>query len=296
MSADGLVLPIAIDVMGADNGISPIVRGAIAAAESGIPVVLVGDKTNILEAFPNLTLPIINTDDAFGGEEPARMVRNRRSSSVWTTAALLSSGHASGVLSYGNSGALVVSAFGTIGAILPDLRPAVAAVLPTQSGKDFILVDAGATLDCKAATLVGFAKLGVAYAKSRGILEPRVGFLSNGHEPTKGTQIVREALDEVSVHFSVQQVEPADVLAGAVDVVVCDGFLGNIFLKTMEALVPRVTTGSGHVYAGGLLLGVDGVVVVGHADADKDEVYSSITLAYEMVLSGVVEKISGAIT
>jgi glycerol-3-phosphate acyltransferase PlsX len=108
--------------------------------------------------------------------------------------------------------------------------------------------------------------------------------------------MVRAAVEEISVILPARQVEPADVLSGTVDVVVCDGFLGNIFLKTMEALVPRETGGSAHVYAGGLLLGVDGVVVIGHADANKEEVCSAITLAYDMVLSGVVQKMSDALS
>ena len=296
MSLSGRPLPIAVDVMGADNGIYPIVEGAIAAADCGIPVVLVGDKAAILRAFPEISLPIVHADDTFGGDEPARVVRNRRSSSVWKATELISVGRASAVLSCGNSGALVVSAFGAVGAVVPELRPAVAAVLPSRNGQEFILVDAGATLECKASTLVGFAQLVVAYAKSRGIETPRIGVLSNGHESTKGTQVVRETVQQISAYFPVQQIEPADVLAGAVDVVVCDGFVGNIFLKTMESLVPRVTEGSAHVHAGGLLLGVDGVVVVGHADANKDEVSSSIMLAHEMVQSDVVRKISGAVT
>jgi glycerol-3-phosphate acyltransferase PlsX len=296
VSSGGRPLPIAIDVMGADNGILPIVRGAIAAADTGIPVVLVGDKEQILREFPGLLLPIIGTDDTFGGEEPARMVRNRKSSSVWIAAELIPSGRASGVLSCGNSGALVVSAFSTVGTILTELRPAVAAVLPARNGKEFVLVDAGASVECKASTLVGFSRLGVAYAKSRGVTDPSVGVLSNGHEMTKGTDVVRTAVEEISAILPARQVEPADVLNGAVDVVVCDGFLGNIFLKTMEALVPRATGGSAHVYAGGLLLGVDGVVVVGHADANKEEVCSAITLAYDMVVSGVIQKMSDALS
>ena len=294
-------MKIAVDAMGGDSAPESPVDGAVLAArELDSEIVLVGDetaiKTRLVAQGSPARISVVHASEVIGMDEPvATAIRRKRKSSIHVAARLLRDGEVDGFISAGNTGAIMAVTKVIAGTLAGVDRPALAVVLPTQAGPAIVL-DVGANVDPKSRQLVQFALIGDQFAKA--LLEipaPRIGLLSIGEEAGKGNDLVRTAhrvLREEAINF-VGNVEASDLYRGAVDVVVCDGFVGNILIKTSEAVVEmmrhmlsrefkRTLAGRlggllaqgafrrlrGRVdyeeFGGALLLGVRGLTVIGH--------------------------------
>jgi glycerol-3-phosphate acyltransferase PlsX len=314
---------VAVDAMGGDHAPAEIVRGALrAVTELHIPVILVGRRelleTELAriegpETVSRARLSIVDAREVVEMDEhPANAVRAKRDSSVVRACALVAEGRASAAVSAGNSGAVLAAALFTVKRIPGIARPAIGALLPSRGARTFLL-DVGANTDCKPEWLVQFALMGAVYARTMlGVTAPRVGLLSNGEEPGKGSQLVQDAyplLEASAMHFT-GNVESKELFTGACDVAVCDGFVGNIALKTAEGvgeylfaalrdaamsslggkvggqlLKPRlraIRDGIDYRHTGGaLLLGVAGEVVIAHGRSDSLAIMNAIRVAAE---------------
>lgn len=233
---------IAIDAMGGDHAPAVNVKGAILAAKewSDVEIILVGDTAKIqpyiTESLPNLR--IHHTEEMILNEdEPVKAVRSKKNSSMVVAGRLVKDHEADAMISAGNTGALMATGLLVIGRIQGVDRPALAPMMPTQDGLGVLALDMGANMDATAEHLVQYAIMGSVYRRiMHGIDKPRVGLLNVGIEDTKGNEISKSAfslLKEAPVHF-VGNVESSDVLLGKCDVLVCDGFVGNIMLKSFE--------------------------------------------------------------
>jgi phosphate acyltransferase len=331
------IAPVAVDAMGGDNAPAEVVRGALrAATELHIPVLLVGRRElleNELariegpETVSRARLTIVDAREVVEMDEhPANAVRSKRDSSVLRACALVADGQAGAVVSAGNSGAVLAAALFTVKRIPGIARPAIGALLPGRASRTFLL-DVGANTDCKPEWLVQFAVMGSVYARTMmEVASPRVGLLSNGEEPGKGSQLVRETyplLEAAPVHFT-GNVESKELFIGACDVAVCDGFAGNIALKAAEGVgeylfaalreeaMSSLTSKIGgqllkarlrairdrvdYRHTGGaLLLGVAGEVVIAHGRSDALAVMNAIRVASEAARRDVSGSIAGAI-
>jgi len=306
------MLPVAVDAMGGDHAPGAIVAGAIEAVRDGIDVVLVGDLAVIQPLLPRSGAPrTVHAADAVEmGEAAAGGVRRKPDSSVRRAMSLVKEGEACAALSFGNTGATFIAACLDLGVFDGVERPGIATVLPRSDGGRLVMLDAGANVDCRPEQLASFAKLGAVYAEVLGVQSPRIGLLSNGEEDTKGNMQVRATLPllrSMPLHI-VGHVEPHHAMAGACDVLVCDGFVGNILLKAAEGAVSTVVQllkeeisrrPSGRLGAwllqgafgrfrdrvqwdaqgGALLLGTRGLVVIGHGEASARAVRAGIALA-----------------
>jgi glycerol-3-phosphate acyltransferase PlsX len=309
--------------MGGDDAPAAIVQGALLAAAEGIPVVLVGDRDALTPLVPRRGgPPIVHAPDAFGMADNATAVRHAEDSSLLVALRLMRDGQASSVVSCGNTGALLVGAVLTVGALDGVERPAIATVLPRSDGGRLVLLDAGANVDCRPEMLVCFAELGVAYAEVIGIPSPRVGLLSNGEEENKGNVQVRTTLPllRASGLNVVGNIEPSEAMSGACDVLVTDGFVGNVLLKAAEGAVGTVVqllreeilrrpTGrlgawllrgafdrfrarvAWDAHGGAVLVGLDGVVVVGHGKANAPAVAAAVRLSHNAASAGLVDAV-----
>ena len=331
------IAPVAVDAMGGDNAPAEIVRGALrAATELHIPVLLVGRRElleNELariegpETVSRARLTIVDAREVVEMDEhPANAVRSKRDSSVLRACALVADGQAGAVVSAGNSGAVLAAALFTVKRIPGIARPAIGALLPGRPSRTFLL-DVGANADCKPEWLVQFAVMGSVYARTMmEVASPRVGLLSNGEEPGKGSQLVRETyplLEAAPVRFT-GNVESKELFIGACDVAVCDGFAGNVALKAAEGvgeylfaalrqeamssltakiggqlLKPRLRAIRDRVdyrhTGGALLLGVAGEVVIAHGRSDALAVMNAIRVASEAARRDVSGSIAGAL-
>jgi phosphate acyltransferase len=331
------IAPVAVDAMGGDNAPAEIVRGALrAATELHIPVLLVGRRElleNELariegpETVSRARLTIVDAREVVEMDEhPANAVRSKRDSSVLRACALVADGQAGAVVSAGNSGAVLAAALFTVKRIPGIARPAIGALLPGRPSRTFLL-DVGANTDCKPEWLVQFAVMGSVYARTMmEVASPRVGLLSNGEEPGKGSQLVRETyplLEAAPVRFT-GNVESKELFIGACDVAVCDGFAGNVALKAAEGvgeylfaalrqeamssltariggqlLKPRLRAIRDRVdyrhTGGALLLGVAGEVVIAHGRSDALAVMNAIRVASEAARRDVSGSIAGAL-
>lgn len=306
--------------MGGDAAPDVVVAGALEAARRGASLVLVGDAARIEPLLPRTGAPrVVHAPDTVGmGEGPAS-VRRRPDCSVRIAMQLVARGEACGMVSCGNTGAIVVASALDLGILEGVERPAIATVLPRADGGRLVMLDAGANVDCRPEQLACFALLGAAYAEILGTAEPRVGLLSNGEEDNKGNMQVRATLPllrSLPLHV-VGNVEPPAAMEGACDVLVCDGFVGNVLLKAAEGAVGVVVQllreeilgrPSGRAgafilrgalrrfrdrvawdaHGGALLLGARGVVVVGHGRANEDAVVAAVGLAAHAAESGLV--------
>ncbi len=320
---------IAIDGMGGDHAPEEIVLGAAQAAqEYGVEVAVVGLPNRVqplLDRHPGLRYvpasQVIEMD-----EHPAQAVRQKPDSSMNVCARLCKDGRADGWVSAGNSGAIMAAALFIQGRVKGVERPALGSVIPTSSGQAYFL-DVGANVDSRPEFLVQFAAMGSVYAAQLlDLASPRVGLLSNGEESGKGDTLVRDVharLRKTPLNF-VGNVEPKDVFAGKADVVVADGFLGNVAIKMAEATadfifrsmrdeIPRSPTGklggllirSGvrrireridwREFGGAPLLGIDGVAVVAHGRSDARAFKNAIRVARDAVAGGLVGKIREAV-
>ncbi len=324
-----MIGPIAVDAMGGDRAPHATVAGAVRAVRSGVPVLLVGDEATLRPMVPrDVDIPIRHAPEVVGmGESPATVIRKKPDASIRQAMRAVHEGQAIAALSCGNTGAAMAAALVELGRIDGVDRPAVMTVVPRTDGGHLVLLDLGANVDCKPSHLGQFAVMGHVFARDvLGHAEPSVGLLSNGEESGKGNELVRAAvpfLESAPIHY-VGQVEPTAAFRGAVDVLVCDGFVGNVMLKSVEATVevvgkllkeeilrrPSAKFGawllqgafrryrSRTEYAaigGAQLLGVDGVVVVGHGRADAEAVASAIRLAHRCASEQLAARISQAV-
>ncbi|HSP92546.1 MAG TPA: phosphate acyltransferase PlsX [Vicinamibacterales bacterium] len=264
---------VAVDAMGGDHGPSVVVEGAVAAARhADVGVTLVGDSGQLLAELARhpdaarLDILVVHAADAVGmGERPAEALRRKPRSSIRVAAGLVSEGAADALFSAGNTGATVVAAYTAFGLLRGADRPALAATVPTMRGTA-VLLDIGANADCRPPHLVAFAAMGTVFARvGLGIAAPEVGVLSIGQEAGKGNELTREAhrlLRATPLRF-VGNVEARDLYSGAADVVVCDGFTGNVVIKVSEGVVGMVERMLGEEFAAmggeGARLAVDAV-------------------------------------
>jgi len=322
--------PIAVDAMGGDKAPEEIVAGARQASENhGIPVVLVGHPDKIqdhgdLEVIPALESIAMDA-------EPGSSVRKMKDSSLVRAAEAVRDGKASAMVSAGNTGATMASALLRMGRIKGVARPAIATLLPTPGSTSTVFLDAGANAECRPEWLVQFGKMGSVFAQHRlGISEPRIGLLSIGEEPGKGSPFVKEAYEEMSKaswssEVFLGNVEGRDLMSDEVDVVVTDGFTGNVALKTLEGslktLMMALFTALGErpeaakaaevlspelgdlynvfhpdSYGGAMLLGVKGVCIISHGSSTALAIENAIKVASEMVESDVVGSITSAVS
>ena len=322
--------PIAVDAMGGDKAPEEIIAGARQASENhGIPVVLVGHPDKIkdhgdLEIIPALESIAMDA-------EPGSSVRKMKDSSLVRAAEAVRDGNASAMVSAGNTGATMASALLRMGRIKGVARPAIATLLPTPGSTSTVFLDAGANAECRPEWLVQFGKMGSVFAQHRlGISEPRIGLLSIGEEPGKGSPFVKEAYEEMSKaswsdEIFLGNVEGRDLMSDEVDVVVTDGFTGNVALKTLEGslktLMMALFTALGErpeaakaaevlspelgelynvfhpdSYGGAMLLGVKGVCIISHGSSTALAIENAIKVASEMVESDVVGNITSAVS
>ena len=324
------VRPVAIDAMGGDHAPSATVEGACRAVRDGLPVLLVGDEAVLRPLIPRgIEVPILHAPETVGmAESPSGAVRSRPDCSVRVAARAVREDRASALVSFGNTGALMAASLMELGRLDGVERPAVITALPRSDGGQLVLLDLGANVDCKPSHLGQFGVMGSVFARDvLQVAEPRVGLLSNGHEEGKGNEQVRAALpvlESMPIHF-IGPVEPHDALHGGCEVVVCDGFVGNVMLKSLEAAIgvagtvlreeiagrPGAAIGikllqgalqayrsrtSATAIGGAFLVGVNGTVLVGHGAADATAVHSGVRRAHAAVEERVTAHIGAAIS
>ncbi len=325
--------PVAVDAMGGDRAPGEIVAGARTAAEGGIPVLLVGRPDDIAASGAGDLEVLACTEVIEMHDDPGRAIRGKKDASVLRAAEAVRDGAASAMVSAGNTGAAMASALLRMGRIRGVHRPAIATPIPVPGSRPTVLLDAGANAECQASWLVQFAQMGAVYARARyGVDEPRVGLLSVGEEATKGSGLVKEAhallADPAWSRGSggkfVGNVEGRDVMSDAVEVVVTDGFTGNVVLKTLEggmrfieralleamtateelraafevlwpAVLPLVTELDPDSYGGAMLLGVDGVCIISHGSSSASAVVNALGVAREMVEADLVAALASAV-
>ena len=320
------MLPIAVDAMGGDNAPKEIVAGARQAAEElEVPVVLVGQPEAIGDTGG---LEVIAASEVIGmRDDPAQGVRRKKDSSLVRAAEAVRDGAASAMVSAGNTGATMGAALLRMGRVKGVQRPAIATPIPVPGTTPTVLLDAGANAECTPAYLMQFAQMGSAFAAERyGIREPKVGLLSIGEEETKGTSLVKEThslLAASGLNF-IGNVEGRDLMSDAVDVVVTDGFTGNVALKTLEgglkflvqavmnalgsseeaksvgnilldALAPVAAELDPDATGGAMLLGVEGVCIISHGSSSARAIVNAVRVAREMVDAGLVGRLRHAV-
>lgn len=241
------MLKIAIDAMGGDFGPEPIIDGLIAALKlnNNFTAVAVGDKSQLENLIPSHFLKrveILHTEDVISMTDSATDALKRKESTIYKAIDLVKTGDADAVVSAGHSGASMSLATLKIGRIKGVSRPAIATLMPTSENQNTLVLDVGANVDCDAKNLFEFAVMGQVYARDvLQIDEPLVGLLSNGEEESKGNEVTKEAFKQISkIPNFAGNVEGSDIFKGSVDVVVCDGFIGNILLKTAEGVADTI--------------------------------------------------------
>jgi len=321
---------IAIDAMGGDQAPGSIVAGAVVAARHlQCGLLLVGARDAIerelaRHSADGADIEILDAPDVIHMEESAAAaLRRKPGASVRVAADAVRSGAASALFSAGHTGASVMAAHAAFGRLPGVERPALATIIPTRRSP-VVLLDSGATVECRPQHLVQFAVMGSAYARlALNCQTPRVGLLSVGVEESKGNELTRDAhqlLKSAAVHF-VGNVEGPDVFGGEVDVIVCDGFTGNVTLKISEGLVDMVETllhdelsstfGTrvGDVlsrrafrrfrkrvdyseYGGAPLVGLNGLCVVGHGRSSSKAVRNAVVMAARFVTDGLIPRLA----
>ena len=326
-----MLTDIVLDAMGSDKAPEPEIKGAILACRSyPIRVHLVGPEARLREQLreqlygERLPIEIVHASERIGmDEKAANAVRSKRDSSMRVGLRMVRERKAAGFLTAGNTGAAMATAKMVLGALPGVDRPALTAILPTSSGSPCVLLDVGANVDCKPQNLEQFAVMGEMYARNvLKIARPRVGLLSIGEEESKGNELSREAfglLKQLPIHF-LGNVEGRDIYNGHADVIVCDGFVGNVALKTSEglarllgdllreSLTKTVTAQAGALlsrkalkdfkkrldyreYGGAPLLGVRGVCIIGHGSSNDRAILNGIRVAAEFAQTGVNDSI-----
>ena len=342
---------IVVDAMGSDNRPVPDVAGAVMAAQEwGDEILLVGPEEVVkaeLSKHETTGLPItvVHAPEVIGMDEHTDAVKAKKDSSIRVGMRMVKEGQAEAFVSAGNTAAVLASALFDLGRIRGPggkvRRPALATIYPVADNP-VLLIDNGATTDCRPEDLVQFARMGAAYVeKVWGVKNPRIGLVSNGEEPEKGSILVREAyalLTESGLNF-VGNVEPKEITRGMADIALTDGFTGNVMLKTTEAIasfllrflkreltgdalskVGLILTVPGLVaalpglvllmpalkrivrrmdyaeYGGALLMGVDGIVIIGHGRSNAKAVKNAIRQARRAVENEALEAIRAAVS
>jgi len=241
------MVKIAIDAMGGDFGPEPIVQGCIQALknENFIPI-LVGKKSEILPLLPKRyrdKISIIEADDVISMSDAATDAIKRKESSIYKSVELVKQGEADGVVSAGHSGATMTVATLRLGRLKGIARPALITFMPTKNGTRTTLLDVGANVDSKPEHLVQFAIMGGAYSQYvLGVKNPRIGLLANGEEDSKGNEVTKEAHKQLKGYNGfIGNVEGGDIFNGSCDVITCDGFVGNLVLKTSEGVAKTIS-------------------------------------------------------
>ncbi len=323
------MIRIAIDAMGGDYAPQTIIDGALAAArQQQIGLLLVGGRPAIERELARhrdaarLDIEVVEAPETIGMEEsPTSALRRKPQSSIRVATAAVADGRAAALFSAGNTGATVVAAPGAFGRIAGVDRPALATTIPTRN-RAAVLLDVGANAECRPQHLVQFAAMGTVYARvALGVERPRVALLSIGEEETKGNDLTREAhrlLKAGPLNF-IGNVEARDVYTGDADVIVCDGFTGNIALKISEGLVEMVEDllreeirgtlgGIGSYfsrsafrqfrrrvdyseYGGAPLVGLAGLCIVGHGRSSAKAVQNGVAMASRFAAHGFVQRI-----
>ncbi|HEX5710377.1 MAG TPA: phosphate acyltransferase PlsX [Sulfuricurvum sp.] len=241
------MIRIAIDAMGGDFGPEPIVRGTIEALkEKKFEAILVGKKDEILSLLPKGykdKILIIEASDVIDMGDAATDALKRQDSSIYKAIELVRNGEADGVVSAGHSGATMTLATLRLGRLKNVLRPALVTSMPTKSGKRSVLMDAGANVDCKAEHLFQFGIMGYYYAQDMfKVTNPRVGLLANGEEASKGNEVTKEAFKMLEGQQGfIGNVEGNNIFDGSCDVIICDGFIGNLVLKASEGVASTIS-------------------------------------------------------
>jgi len=319
-------MKIAVDAMGGDNAPHAVVAGSVQAAkEYGVGIILVGIEQVIQAELKKhhhantLPIEIRNATEVVDMlDSPATVFRRKKDSSIRVANELVKSGEAAAVISAGHTGAAMATSLFVLGKLEGIERPAIATIMPTMKGTCIIL-DVGANVDCKPNHLLQFAIMGEVYSKYLlKNLNPRVGLLSIGEEATKGNELTKEAfklLTETSLNF-IGNVEGRDVMSGNADVVVCDGFIGNVVLKISEAvaetigLMIRENIGDNLIrklgyfmmrpafrslksridyaeYGGAPLIGINGISIISHGRSSDRAIKNAIRVAAELAKSEV---------
>ena len=325
---------IALDAMGGDHAPEEVIKGALAAAGQPVHILLVGQEAVVRDHLAKLAgsipsnIEIVEAPEVVGMDDNALApLRRKRNSSIRICANLVAEGKADVMVSAGHTGAAMTSAYKVLGTIEGVSRPALAAILPRANGHT-VLLDVGANVDSKPAYLREFAVMGHFYAQRVfGIAEPRVGLLSSGEDEGQGHELTKETfrvLKETGLNF-IGNAEGRDVYNGNADVVVCDGFIGNVVLKASEALadmigklirevLTRSTTrkiGAALAkgafadlkkrvdyteYGGAPLLGVRGGCIICHGRSNAKAIKNAIRVAREFALNRIDEKIQEKIS
>jgi glycerol-3-phosphate acyltransferase PlsX len=324
-------LPVAVDAMGGDRAPEEIVTGARQVAEqTDIKVVLVGQPGAMGDVGG---IPCVPASEVIGmDDDPGTSVRRKKDSSLVRAAEAVRDGKAMAMVSAGNTGAAMASALLRMGRLPHVIRPAIATPIPYPDGPwPTVLLDSGANAECTPQMLVQFAQMGAAFATKRyGNERPRVALLSIGEEKGKGTPLEKEAyalLDEGEGGSSfdfVGNVEGRDFFNGSADVIVTDGFTGNVALKTLEGSMrflmgaltdilgrPGLTEVADALYphllplaaqldpettGGAMLLGVDGVCVISHGSSSSVAIVNAITVAHDVAVNGLVDAVAASVT
>lgn len=324
-------MQIALDAMGGDYGPEQLITGAILAIkQAGINVTLVGDSA-LLQSYLDKTaeqdvwqssLEIAQASEVIGMDEyPVDAIRRKKDSSIMVAFELAKQGKVDGVVSAGNSGATLAAALRKLGRVKNVSRPGIASMFPTLK-KPVTIMDIGANVDCRPDHLMQFAVMASAFSESYDIKEPRVGILSIGEETGKGNNLVRETYDllqKSSLNF-IGNVEGRDVYKGDVDVIVCDGFVGNNILKVSEGLADAILqmlrneiaksplAKAGYFlakpafkrfkkrvdyteYGGAPLLGINGTGIVCHGKSNAQAIKNAILEAVRLVKNNIKDKI-----
>jgi phosphate acyltransferase len=317
------MIRVAIDAMGGDFGPGPIIAGVAEALKTTkFEAILVGDESIIKSLLPEsikTKVSIVHADDVISMHDHATDALKKKSSSIYVATELVRDGKADAVVSAGHSGATMSLATLRIGRIDGIARPAIATLMPTViDGQKSLVLDVGANVDCKPEHLFQFGVMGLAYAKDiMGVKKAKVGILTNGEEETKGNEVSKEAASLLkSLPEFIGNVEGNNIFDGSVHVIVCDGFVGNIVLKTSEGVADTIgkfmkshikksafaSFGSVFMrkvfsslkqqidyaeYGGAPLLGINGAVIIGHGKSNSKAIKNAIFQAINFVESDV---------
>ncbi len=323
-------MKVALDAMGGDFAPEMTIAGAVEAVnEYDIEVILVGDRQQLTDSLsgkrhPSHKISIVHTSEVVAmNESPAVALRKKKNSSIRVAIELVKSNLADAAVSAGNSGVAMATSLFILGKLPNVDRPAIATIMPSLTGF-FVLIDAGANVDCKPENLMQFALMGNAYYKALfEVPDPQVALLSIGEEDTKGNELTKEAfklLKNSGINFT-GNMEGKDIFSGNADVIVCDGFIGNIVLKVSEGLAEAIikmlkreiitaTTGKlGYLlikpairnfrkrtdyseYGGAPLLGINGTCIISHGRSSSKAIKNAIRVSAEMAKKKVHENIT----
>ena len=319
---------IVVDAMGGDNGIGPIIAGTKAALKNkDFIATVVGNKNILTPYLDSNDIKFRYCDDYIKMEDMATDALKRKDSSIYQSIEIVKNDEADALISAGHSGASMSLATIRFGRIDGVSRPAICTTMPRIDGKVSIILDAGANIDCKSENLVDFAIMGYEYARSvLGYKNPRVGLLANGEEDNKGNELTKEAFSKLkNFEYFIGNVEGNDIFNGSVEVLVCDGFVGNLILKAAEGTSEAISNilkneiNKGFFsklgallmkdvfkslkkrvhyeeYGGAPLLGVNKNIIICHGKSSARAIECAIYQAINAVESKVIDKIKGNFT